>query len=197
MDQKPEQIERHIDRKRRDLRSNFEELEDKVKAVTDWRQLTRNNPAGMLAAAFGGGLLISNMLGRRRPRAALREATSLSRSAQPFREPRSWQNVKEALVGVAAGKFQQVLSEVVPGFREHLSGSEAGEVRGRRATQMNSVQGEGDYESARHYRRGVEEFVQHADIEEAARKAAPSNRREAAEMEAAERAGRSRGRGPF
>jgi hypothetical protein len=59
------------------------------------------------------------------------------------------------------------------------------------------VQGEGDYESARHYRRGVEEFVQHADIEKAARRAAPNNGQEAPEMEAAERTGRNRGKRPF
>jgi hypothetical protein len=57
------------------------------------------------------------------------------------------------------------------------------------------IQGEGDYDAARRYRRDVEGFVATADIERAARAAAPHNRKEAADMAAAEAAGRSRARG--
>jgi hypothetical protein len=53
------------------------------------------------------------------------------------------------------------------------------------------VQGEGDYAAARRYRSKIENFVRTADIEGAARAAAPRNQREAAEMAAAEAAGRS------
>jgi|HubBroStandDraft_4_1064222.scaffolds.fasta_scaffold793360_1 hypothetical protein len=55
----------------------------------------------------------------------------------------------------------------------------------------NRVQGEGDYEAARRYRSKIENFVRTADIEGAARAAAPKNKRDAAEMAAAEAAGRS------
>jgi hypothetical protein len=46
---------------------------------------------------------------------------ALSQSAHVPRERRgeayrTWQNVEEALVGVAAGKFQQVLADVVAAF---------------------------------------------------------------------------------
>jgi bacterioferritin len=58
------------------------------------------------------------------------------------------------------------------------------------------VQGEGDYDATRRYLKDVEKFVQTADIERAARAAAPRNRREAAEMAAAEAAGRSHARTP-
>ncbi len=54
------------------------------------------------------------------------------------------------------------------------------------------VQGEGDYDATRRYLKDVEKFVHTADIERAARAAAPRNPREAAEMAAAERAGRRR-----
>src|ERR1700733_15093333 len=54
------------------------------------------------------------------------------------------------------------------------------------------VQGEGDYDATRRYLKDVEKFVQTADIERAARAAAPRNPREAAEMAAAEAAGRRR-----
>jgi bacterioferritin len=52
------------------------------------------------------------------------------------------------------------------------------------------LQGEGDYQAARRYDSNVHKFVQHADIERAARAAAPRNKREAHEMAAAEAIGR-------
>jgi hypothetical protein len=54
------------------------------------------------------------------------------------------------------------------------------------------IQGEGDYESARRYRKDVERFVEENDTEELAREAAPDSEQEAAEMLDAEREGRSR-----
>jgi hypothetical protein len=58
------------------------------------------------------------------------------------------------------------------------------------------VQGEGNYEAARRYRGAVEKYVQSADIDQAAREAAPRDAREAAEMSAAEAAGRKRAKRP-
>lgn len=58
------------------------------------------------------------------------------------------------------------------------------------------VQGEGDYEAARRYRGKVEKYVQTADIEQAARDAAPRDAREAAQMSAAEAAGRKGAKHP-
>jgi bacterioferritin len=58
-------------------------------------------------------------------------------------------------------------------------------------TRMSArLQGEGDYQAARRYDRNVRKFVQRADIEGAARAAAPRNKREAQEMAAAEAIGR-------
>jgi hypothetical protein len=59
MGKTPDQIETQIETKRGDLRSNLEELEDKVKSVTDWRQQFRSNPGLMLGLAFGGGMLLA------------------------------------------------------------------------------------------------------------------------------------------
>jgi hypothetical protein len=55
-----------------------------------------------------------------------------------------------------------------------------------------SVQGEGDYESARRYRSAVKRYVETADVERAAHDAAPKNTQEAEELEAAEQAGQAR-----
>ena len=60
------------------------------------------------------------------------------------------------------------------------------------------VQGEGDYRSARRYRRDVQEFVAGHDadnIEELARDAAPRSKADEREMLEAEGQGRARARG--
>ena len=59
---------------------------------------------------------------------------------------------------------------------------------------VNPIQGEGDYRAAREYREDVQQYLQHADVEKAARAAAPRDRREARELERAEAQGRSRAR---
>ena len=59
---------------------------------------------------------------------------------------------------------------------------------------VDPVQGEGDYRSAREYREDLQQFLQHADVENAARAAAPRDRGEARELERAEAQGRSHAR---
>jgi len=59
----------------------------------------------------------------------------------------------------------------------------------------NKVQGEGDYESARRYRKDVEDFVKNADIEQAARDAEPASESEAEELKRAEEIGKSHAKG--
>jgi len=54
----------------------------------------------------------------------------------------------------------------------------------------DKLQGEGDYEAAQRYDRSAQRFAQRADIERAARAAAPRNKREAHEMAEAEAIGR-------
>jgi ElaB/YqjD/DUF883 family membrane-anchored ribosome-binding protein len=56
------------------------------------------------------------------------------------------------------------------------------------------IQGEGDYRSAREYREEVREYLERADVEKAAREAAPRDPEEALELEQAEDIGRSRAR---
>jgi hypothetical protein len=197
MGQTTEQIESHIDRKRRALRSNLDELEGKVKTVTDWRQYVRRNPTAMLAVAFTGGLLAANLAGRRRQLTAASPADA-SDGGEIARDRkahalRAWSNIQGALIATGAAKLQEKLGDIVPGFREHLEKVSADGNLRRRASETpreGTVQGEGDYRSAREYRQGVEKFVRTADIDRAAREAAPRDEREAAELEAAEDRGR-------
>jgi hypothetical protein len=57
------------------------------------------------------------------------------------------------------------------------------------------IQGEGDYEATRRYRKRVDEFVENNDVEKAALRAAPESANEAEEMKAAEAAGKARAKG--
>ena len=57
------------------------------------------------------------------------------------------------------------------------------------------VQGEGDYEATRRYRKRTEEFIENNDVEKAADRAAPESSAEAADLEAAEAEGKRRAKG--
>jgi hypothetical protein len=57
------------------------------------------------------------------------------------------------------------------------------------------IQGEGDYEATRRYRKRTEEFVENNDVEKAAVRAAPETADEAEDLEAAEAAGKQRAKG--
>jgi hypothetical protein len=63
------------------------------------------------------------------------------------------------------------------------------------AAGSSAVQGEGDYEAARRYRAGMEEFVEKTDIEELAREAAPRSAQEGRELGLAEEQGKARTKG--
>jgi len=125
------QIENHIENKREDLHSNLKELEGKVKSATDWRRYYRQYPGTMVAAAFGGGLLISAMVGKGGRTAGSASASALSRAGRHARGGGrheildAFDTIKTALVGVAATKFKGMLGEVVPGFADHVARTEA------------------------------------------------------------------------
>jgi hypothetical protein len=57
------------------------------------------------------------------------------------------------------------------------------------------IQGEGDYEATRRYRKRTEEFLENNDVDKAAAEAAPESSDEAEELEAAEAAGKERAKG--
>jgi hypothetical protein len=57
------------------------------------------------------------------------------------------------------------------------------------------VQGEGDYEATRRYRKRTDEFLKNNDVEKAAIRAAPTTKQEAESLKAAEAAGKRRAKG--
>ena len=121
-------IESDIEAKRSDLRSNFQELEQKVKSVTDWRQHFRDRPGTMLTAAFGAGVLLAVIVGTRKSSADVDD--DLVYDVAPPREIaagrkhsalKHWDTIKSALVGVAATRFTALLGDMIPGFQDHLT----------------------------------------------------------------------------
>ena len=138
MGQRTDQIENQIESKREDLKSNLQELETRVKTATDWRHYFVEHTGTMIAAAFGGGVLLASMLGGRSNRALLSQAGDSSEPARPWRTGTQHEvlenldSIKSALVGAAATKFKGILGEVVPGFTEHLAKAETD--RGREST---------------------------------------------------------------
>jgi hypothetical protein len=65
MGETTDQIATDIHQKRADLQSNLEELETRMKALTDWREQFRRRPGAMITAALVGGVLLASMLGKR------------------------------------------------------------------------------------------------------------------------------------
>ena len=138
MGQTTDQIENQIENKREDLKSNLQELETRVKTATDWRHYFAEHTGTMIAAAFGGGVLLATMVGGRSNRASLSQVGGPSEPARPWRRGTKHEvlenvdSIKSALVGAAATKFKSILGELVPGFEEHLAKAEAD--RGREST---------------------------------------------------------------
>lgn len=129
MSQTPDQIESDIHKTRAELHSNLQELEQKVKSATDWKQVFTKHPGAMTAAAFGVGALLATMTGGKSHSKAGTQAddhrpmaqngqTRLSR--QKHQAVQSWDNIKSALVGLAATKVTGYLGELMPGFEGEL-----------------------------------------------------------------------------
>ena len=137
MGERTDQIENQIEHKREDLKSNLQELETRVKTATDWRHYFEEHTGTMIAAAFGGGVLLAAMVSGRSNHPSLSQAGDSEPARQWRTGPKhevleNVDSIKSALVGAAATKFKGILGEVVPGFKEHLAKAEAD--RGREST---------------------------------------------------------------
>ena len=123
-------IEAQIDRTRERLGSNLRELEDRIDAATDWREQFRARPHLFLGGAIAGGALLAAVLRPTAPRQAFdssvedhpRSVSPVSRNGIDGREQaiELWNNIKGALIGVAAMRITTYISELVPGFDEHF-----------------------------------------------------------------------------
>jgi hypothetical protein len=132
MAQEPIKIKEHIDAERERLGQDIEEIEHRMKDAFDWRSWYQSNTVAMLAAAAAGGFLVSMVVsGSSEPESSeeyIASASTGPSSMQPFKSRAKnmqlsrigdvLENTFAALVGVGAAKFQDYVSQVVPGFRE-------------------------------------------------------------------------------
>ena len=125
MDQTADQIETHIERTRANLGDNLKELEQKVKDATDWRHHFENHPMTMMGMAFGGGIALATLLRngrRRRPYASYIDRVGRTPYTETDRSrrqaPGAWDNIKGALIGLAATGLKDFVSQVLPGVNE-------------------------------------------------------------------------------
>jgi hypothetical protein len=128
MDETANEIEAHIDRTRERLGSDLRELEDRVDAATDWREHFRERPHVFLGAAFVGGVILANVLGRGSPTrdrsdAHVRPAVGRNGSVQG-QAWELWNDVQAALVSLASARIKEYIGELVPGFDEHYRRAE-------------------------------------------------------------------------
>jgi hypothetical protein len=122
------QIETHIERTRENLGANLDTLERKIKSVTDWREYFQRSPMTIVGAAFAGGIVLAMTTGKRRARRGRGMAhTGLAPESSPramgphTREVvATLDNMRGALIGMAATKMTDLVAEVLPGFRDEF-----------------------------------------------------------------------------
>ncbi len=108
-------IERHIQQERSDCRDNMIELKQKMARSVDWRVQCGERPLTMLGLAFGGGVLLSALIG----------GTRRSRRGEGERGGGAWDILKVALTGIAAARLTSVVEELLPGFQDEYRKAEA------------------------------------------------------------------------
>ena len=137
MGQTADQIEHHIAQTRDTLGSNLQELEHKVKSVTDWRQHFQKNPMTMIGVAFGFGVLLAAMVGGRKQNghnfvASPPSGDSVAPSHRKHQAFDTLDTIKGALIGLAAAKMKDYVEEIVPGFGDHFKRAQEEKARTRR-----------------------------------------------------------------
>lgn len=121
-----DQIALHIHQQRRELDANIHALTDRAKCAVDWRAQFELRPMTMLGIAFGGGAVLSLFAGgSRRGASAAPDALALPASAFATTS-RRWENVRSALLGVAAARLAGAMERVLPGFEKELKKSVEG-----------------------------------------------------------------------
>ena len=161
MAESSDELERHIQEIRHDLKDNFGELEDKVKSAVDWRAQFEERPGTMLALAFGGGILLSALLPRgRSPRKTVRDGDRNVQSigdkpaisARPrvdydtrsSKRSETWNTLRAAVIGAAAGKLSEFIEELLAGSRADSTAAR----RGRNYDRPASASGQSTWQKS-------------------------------------------------
>lgn len=135
------QIEQEIREHRSDLGRNLGELQDKARELADWRTHYREHSRIFLGAAFGTGLLLGLTTLSKRQSSARdfepdtshdpfppKRAGFTSRNQTVVRAQRhfgeTWEQIADGLLRLASAKAIEFVAEMVPGFSDHLDGSD-------------------------------------------------------------------------
>ena len=127
------QIEWDIAAERKALVRILHALEDKAKALADWRTHYHNHPLALIGVAMGAGATLGALVGGRDTNRDWSEPSD--RAAAFTRTPRSspstldlrgriadtWEHIADALLGVAAAQAIRFVSDMVPGFGEEYA----------------------------------------------------------------------------
>lgn len=136
------------------VQHKVEDVQQKVKDATDWRTQFEHRPMLGVALAFGGGVLLASMMGggdnggRRQPYSGgyqyqPQQFQSYSDGRQGGTEigrqhaSSTFENVKGALMGVAAAQVKSMLSQNLPGFDDEYRQVES-EREGRSGSSQQS-----------------------------------------------------------
>lgn len=119
------QIEAHIEQTRDALSTNLEELQQKVKAATDWRHHFRTSPKILLGVALGGGILLAAIFGGRHNRGDQTLSSRPNAGAEPFAKSarraeiarHTWGTVKGAVIAAATARLLSYTAEAFLGSR--------------------------------------------------------------------------------
>ena len=123
MGEKPAQIEREIEIRRERIGRNIRDLQHQVSDMADWRKQFERRSGVFMGIAFGAGLFLSLALGNGHHQGPSRGASERG-SASTNLARQTLENIKSALVGVAAAKFTEMLAEAIPGFRDEYGKTE-------------------------------------------------------------------------
>ena len=132
MVQETRRIIEHIETEREQLGENLEEIESRIKDAADPRAWYERNPGLILGAAAAGGLVLGLLV---TSRSSDEEANPVDFSEPralaeklPASENRHLKTIKNtldttiaALVGLGARKFQDFVSDTLPGFQEQYN----------------------------------------------------------------------------
>jgi hypothetical protein len=139
MGENPNQIEREIRQERSDLDRNLRELQDKTRALADWREHHRNHPGLFLGLAFGAGMALGlatvpqmKRVGRStlaerdtshdplHPVSAMSSGNAGTRALARRQVSETWHDIADALLRVASARAVEFVGELIPGFRDQF-----------------------------------------------------------------------------
>jgi hypothetical protein len=132
MVQETRRIMEHIETEREQLGENLEEIEGRIKDATDPRAWFQKSPGLVLGAAAASGVVLGLLLTSRsyenEPMSAAGFLEPPPAPARPVSESKHLKTIKNtldttvaALVGLGARKFQEFVSDALPGFQEQYN----------------------------------------------------------------------------